>query len=56
MENEKISAGPGSEVAVEEMITHLDEMFEDDAKNHDGFFEQWANDDTPERKSDHWPE
>ena len=39
MENEKTSAGPGSEVAVEDMITHLDEMFEDDAKNHDELFE-----------------
>ena len=56
MENEKTSAGPGSEVAVEDMITHLDEMFEDDAKNHDELFEQWSNQDDPDSKSDHWPE
>jgi hypothetical protein len=55
----RTSAGPGSELAVEDMITHLDEMFEDDAKNHDEFFDQFSAgsaEPSPEINSEHWPE
>jgi hypothetical protein len=41
MDQSNASAGRNSDLGVDVMITHLDEMFEDDGKNHDEFFNQF---------------